>query len=126
MLCTGSTLRAVDIYIGQAASTLTSRLQRTGDSRHVAAFGFALFTHSVRERNPVKGTLFGARTGARCAAALAFALVSSSVHKCIWVKGTICALFAEHTGVAPDPCAAASGTSGFHDWAPVVLRKYHD
>ena len=37
-----------------------------------------------------------------------------------------CALFAERTGVAPDPRSTTLGTSGFDDWAPVVLQKYHD
>ena len=45
------------MYIGQTASTLTSRLQRTSKSRRAAALAFALVTRSVRKRNRVKGTL---------------------------------------------------------------------
>ena len=115
----------MDIYIGQTASTLTSRLQRTGNSRRAAALAFALFTRSVRKPKRVKGTHFGERTGARCAAALAFALVTRSVRKRNRVKGHSCALSVERAGVAPDQCATTSGTSGFDDWAPAVLQKYH-
>ena len=87
----------MDIYIGQTASTLTSRLQRTGNSRRAAALAFALFTRSVRKRNRVKGTLFAERTGARCAAVLAFALVTGSVRKRNRVKGTLlCTLRRAH------------------------------
>ena len=45
------------IYMGQTASTLTSRLQRTGNSPRTAALAFALLTRSVRKHNRVKGTL---------------------------------------------------------------------
>ena len=57
-------------------STLTSRLQQTTNYRRAAALAFALFTRFVRKRNRVRGTLFGARAGARYAAALAFAFVN--------------------------------------------------
>ena len=75
--------------MGQTARTLTSRLQRTGNSRRAAALAFALFTRWVRKRNRVKGALFGERTGARYAAALAFAFVTRSVRTRNRAKGTL-------------------------------------
>ena len=83
--------------MGQTARTLTSRLQRTGNSRRAAALAFALFTRWVRKRNRVKGALFGERTGARYAAALAFAFVTRSVRTRNRAKGTLlCTLRRAH------------------------------
>ena len=58
----------------------------------------------------------------RCAAALAFALFTRSVRKPNRAKGALlCTLHRAHLR-STGPCAT---TSGFDDWAPVVLQKYH-